>query len=126
MMTVTISPEGFTEIKPFTDNRNYPYGIERSGDYSIREAQTLRRLGETFRRLETGDLKPSNEVEKQFVQMIQGKKEASSDCEKLWLKYRAHVEGKSRATFSFTSSYYYAKGTPTATSEDDYSADFSE
>lgn len=126
MMTAAISPEGFTEIKPFTDNRNYPYGIERSGDYSIREAQTLRRLGETFRRLETGEHEPANEVEEQFVKMIRGEKEASSDCEKLWLKYRAHVEGKSRATFSFTSSYYYAKGTQTATSDDDFSADFSD
>ncbi|MHA7878727.1 MAG: MaoP family protein [Saccharospirillum sp.] len=123
-MTATISPEGFTQGKPFTDNRNYPYGIERSGDYSIREAQTLRRLGETFRRLETGDLQPTNEVETQFVKMIKGEKEASSDCEKLWLKYRANVEGKSRATFSFTSSYYYAKGSQTAISDEDFSADY--
>lgn len=123
-MSDAFSPEGFTLFKAFTDNRNYPYGLERSGDYSIREAQLLHRLGETFRRLEVGEHKPVNEVEEQFIKMIKGEKEATTDCEKLWLKYRANVEGKSRAGFSFTSSYYYAKGAQHVNSDDDFSADY--
>lgn len=123
-MSETTGPEGFRQFKAFVDNHNYPYGLERSGDYSIREAELLRRLGETFRRLEVGDLAPANEVEDQFVKMIQGRKEASSDCEKLWLKYRAKVEGKSRAGFSFTASYYYAKGSQSVPVDDDFSADY--
>lgn len=125
-MSETKIVEGFRVIKPFVDSRNYPYGLERSGDYSIREAQQLRQLGETFRRLEVGELEPSNEVETQFVKMTRGEKEATSDSEKLWLKYRAKVEGKSRAGFSFTSSYYYAKGSQTVAPDDDFSADFAE
>jgi len=125
-MSDAFSPEGFTVFKPFNDSRNYPYGLERSGDYSIREASLLRRLGETFRRLEVGEHSPANEVEVQFVKMIRGEKEASTDCEKLWLKYRAKVEGKSRAGFSFTSSYYYAKGAQHFHSDDDFSSDFSD
>lgn len=123
-MTNAFSPEGYTVFKPFNDNHHFPYGLERSGDFSIREAQLLRRLGETFRRLETGEHEPANEIEDQFVKMVRGEKEASTDCEKLWLKYRAKVEGKSRAGFSFTSSYFYAKGTQQVHSDDDFSSDY--
>ena len=126
-MSQAISPEGYTLFKAFTDNRHYPYGLERSGDFSIREAELLRRLGETFRRLEVGEHQAVNEVEEQFLKMIRGEKEASTDCEKLWLKYRARVEGKSRASFSFTASYYYAKGANNSVSpDDDFSADYSD
>ena len=91
-MSQAISPEGYTLFKAFSDNRHYPYGLERSGDFSIREAELLRRLGETFRRLEVGEHQAVNEVEEQFLKMIRGEKEASTDCEKLWLKYRARVK----------------------------------
>lgn len=125
-MSETKTVEGFRFFKPFVDNRNYPYGLERSGDYSIREAERLRKLGETFRRLEVGELQPESEVEAQFVKMIRGEKEATTDNEKLWLKYRARVEGKSRAGFSFTASYYYAKGSQTMSSDDDFSGDYAD
>ena len=76
-----------TGIKPFSDKQRFPYGFQKSGDFSIAEAFTLATYGETLISLENGTLNPESEEETRFVRVIQGLEFAESRVEKVWMKY---------------------------------------
>jgi uncharacterized protein YifE (UPF0438 family) len=52
--------ESFTTTNRFFDNKHYPRGFSRHGDFTIKEAQLLERHGYAFNELELGkrDLSP--------------------------------------------------------------------
>ncbi len=69
--------ESFTTTNRFFDNKNYPRGFSRHGDFTIKEAQLLERHGYAFNELELGKREPVTEDEKQFVSVCRG---ASTSC----------------------------------------------
>ncbi len=81
--------ESFSVTRRFFDDKNYPRGFSRHGDYTIRESQTLEQFGQACLALETGERKPKTEEEKRFVAVMQGAEIAESVIEKAWLKYRS-------------------------------------
>ncbi len=64
--------ESFTTTNRFFDNKNYPRGFSRHGDFTIKEAQLLERHGYAFNELELGKREPVTEDEKQFVSVCRG------------------------------------------------------
>ncbi|MCH4565619.1 DUF413 domain-containing protein, partial [Halomonas sp. EGI 63088] len=56
--------ESFTTTNRFFDNKNYPRGFSRHGDFTIKEAQLLERHGYAFNELELGKREPVTEDEK--------------------------------------------------------------
>ncbi|MDN4502405.1 DUF413 domain-containing protein [Alteromonadaceae bacterium BrNp21-10] len=88
--------------KPFADPKNFPRGLGRSGDFSILEADLLRRYGATLKGLQEGALQPQNEVEQRFVDVFQQALNAESRLEKIWVKYLKCTTNKTFYTM-FTS-----------------------
>mgnify|MGYP000343693040 CR=1 FL=1 len=67
--------ESFTTTNRFFDNKHYPRGFSRHGDFTIKEAQLLERHGYAFNELELGKREPVTDDEKQFVSVCRGERE---------------------------------------------------
>ena len=80
--------DSFSVTRRFFDDKNYPRGFSRHGDYTIRESQTLEQFGQACVALESGERKPATAEEKQFVAVVKGEKAAETFLEKTWIKYR--------------------------------------
>ena len=48
--------ESFITTNRFFDNKHYPRGFSRHGDFTIKEAQLLERHGQAFSELDSGKL----------------------------------------------------------------------
>ncbi|MBC9129840.1 DUF413 domain-containing protein [Frischella sp. Ac48] len=79
--------ESFLSQQRFFDNKNYPRGFSRHGDFTIKESQLLEKYGCAFKDLDNEVRKPVTADEKSFVSVCRGSKEASNEFEKVWLKY---------------------------------------
>ena len=55
--------ESFSVTRRFFDDKNYPRGFARHGDYTIKEAQVLEQHGQAFRALDAGERKPATKEE---------------------------------------------------------------
>jgi uncharacterized protein YifE (UPF0438 family) len=51
--------ESFTTTNRFFDNKHYPRGFSRHGDFTIKEAQLLERHGYAFNELDLGKREPA-------------------------------------------------------------------
>lgn len=80
--------ESFSVTRRFFDDKNYPRGFSRHGDYTIRESQTLEQFGQACLALENGERKPTTAEEKQFIAVMKGEKTPETFLEKVWVKYR--------------------------------------
>lgn len=67
--------ESFTTTNRFFDNKHYPRGFARHGDFTIKEAQLLERHGFAFNELDLGKREPGTEEEVQFVAVCRGVRE---------------------------------------------------
>ncbi|SUC05134.1 Uncharacterized protein conserved in bacteria [Proteus mirabilis] len=74
--------ESFITTNRFFDNKHYPRGFSRHGDFTIKEAQILERHGQAFNELDLGKREPATEAEKLFVAMCRGEREAATVEEK--------------------------------------------
>lgn len=91
MSTKNPASDSFKSNRPFYDDRNYPKGISRSGDYSLKEAQLLEKHGAALLELANGKRQPINQEEKDFIAVCNAEKPAESFIEKAWLKYQNKV-----------------------------------
>lgn len=80
--------ESFSVTRRFFDDKNYPRGFSRHGDYTIRESQHLEQFGQACLALEVGERQPATPEEEQFVAVVKGERAAETALEKVWLKYR--------------------------------------
>ena len=80
----------------FFDDKNYPRGFSRHGDYTIKESQALEQYGQAFKALDSGERKPVTAEEKAFVAFCQGERPAETFLEKTWDKYRSRISSTKR------------------------------
>lgn len=92
----------FVSGKEFRDDKNFPHGFSRSGNFSRNESEVLAKGGIVANALLSGDQKPKSKAHKQFLAVCRGEKDAESLFEKLWLKY-VDLVGRKRVVFSFAS-----------------------
>lgn len=107
--------ESFIATRRFFDDKNYPRGFSRHGDYTIRESQALENHGQAFLELEKGTRQPQTEEEKLFVAFCNGERPAETFFEKTWNKYRTRI--------SHTKRVYTLSGVAATDNLDDYSAE---
>lgn len=88
--------ESFVTTHRFFDNKNYPRGFSRHGDFTIKQAQVLERLGYAFNELDLGQREPVTAEEKAFVAVCRGEKEPDTEAEKIWIKYIARIRKPKR------------------------------
>ncbi|XPE67115.1 DUF413 domain-containing protein [Shigella flexneri] len=72
----------------YSDNKHYPRGSSRHGDFTIKEAQLLERHGYAFNELDLGKREPVTEEENLFVAVCRGEREPVTEAERVWCKYR--------------------------------------
>ncbi|WP_034475037.1 DUF413 domain-containing protein [Aestuariibacter salexigens] len=80
--------------RPFVDRIKFPRGFNRTGDFSITEAQLLTRYGDTLLGLESGALTPENEEEQHFIDSLHAPELAASKLEKVWQRYVRLARGR--------------------------------
>ncbi|WP_347253749.1 DUF413 domain-containing protein [Leminorella grimontii] len=88
--------ESFSTTHRFFDNKNYPRGFSRHGDFTIKEAQILERQGHAFNDLDSGKREPTTEEEKLFVAVCRGEREPQTESEKIWSKYITRIRRPKR------------------------------
>lgn len=93
--------ESFSVTRRFFDDKNYPRGFSRHGDYTIRESLTLEQYGQACLALELGERKPKTAEEKRFVAVMKGDEIAETEIEKAWLKYRS-LTNKSKRIYTLS------------------------
>ena len=86
--------------RTFYDDVYFPRGFSRSGDFTIAESTLLQDYGTTLKQLHDGFLSPENEAEERFVQVANGKLEANSSLERVWVKYIKATSPKSFYTLN--------------------------
>lgn len=88
--------ESFSVTRRFFDDKNYPRGFARHGDYTIKEAQVLEQFGQAFKSLDLGEREPVTEEEKSFVAFCRGEHPAETFLEKVWGKYCSKISSTKR------------------------------
>lgn len=78
--------------RPFNDKLNYPYGLSRSGDYSIRECDILNRCGSLFQALMKNEVQNPDPVDEHLLAVVNGQAEVTTPEEKAWMKYLEKTE----------------------------------
>lgn len=73
--------------REYFDDKHFPMGFRRSGDFTIPEAKLLAEYGVTLKQLSDGKLSPNSEQEQQFMLVLAGSALPQSPIEKVWLKY---------------------------------------
>ncbi|MGF1682211.1 DUF413 domain-containing protein [Photobacterium minamisatsumaniensis] len=84
-------------VGKFYDDNNFPRGFNRSGVFTVNEAQLLETFGRTMRGLSDGSLLPISEAEQQFIAEILGQQDIQSGYGKCWYKYITKTSTKIRS-----------------------------
>ncbi|NRB40575.1 MAG: DUF413 domain-containing protein [Pseudomonadales bacterium] len=79
---------GFEAGCQFRDNKHFPVGFSRSGEFTLQQSEILEQYGSILQELEEGELKAKTREQKHFMAVCSGKKGADTLLEKAWLKYR--------------------------------------
>ena len=66
------------------DNKHYPRGFSRHGDFTIKEAQLLERHGFAFNELDLSKREPATEEERLFIEVCRGVREPQTEAERVW------------------------------------------
>ncbi|WCE32199.1 DUF413 domain-containing protein [Vibrio sp. SCSIO 43137] len=80
--------------KRFYDDKAFPRGFAKSGNFTILEEELLIYYGDTMDGLETGRLEPENAEEKHFLKALKDPKKANTKLETTWLKYIKYARGR--------------------------------
>ena len=62
----------FSVTRRFFDDKNYPRGFSRHGDYTIKESQVLEQYGQAFKALDSGERKPTTKEERARELFLEG------------------------------------------------------
>ncbi|MBD1391331.1 DUF413 domain-containing protein [Neiella sp. HB171785] len=73
--------------KAYYDFVKFPRGFNKTGDFTLKEADLLTHFGHTLVALEQRQLQPLNSEELHFVDVVSGLTEPQTLLEKAWLKY---------------------------------------
>ncbi|MFT5758335.1 MAG: hypothetical protein ACI9LM_003074 [Alteromonadaceae bacterium] len=85
---------GFIFEKEFYDDGHFPRGFQKSGEFSVVEAEVLISVGQRLFMLEKSFYKPENQVEEQFVKMCKSNIAGQTTVELLWQKYKTLTKHK--------------------------------
>ena len=106
----------FKANKRFFDDKRFPRGFARSGQFTIKEAQLLETYGVALNELSHGHRAPATEEEQRFVKVVQGQMDSMLPLEKVWMKYLRQINQPKKF-------YGLTSAKPVATAEADPEAE---
>ena len=77
----------FQSNRVFYGTSVFPYGLERSGEFTIAQVELLHRHGCAYEALHNGSQSPVTEEEKDFVAVCQGAREPQTAHERVWMRF---------------------------------------
>lgn len=86
----------FQSKRKFYDDKHFPYGFHRSGDFSIAEADLLSDCGLTMSQLVSGKIEPSSAEQERFINVVSGEAEPQYFEESVYLKYMRLIKERER------------------------------
>lgn len=95
--------QSFVSGKRFFDNVHFPRGFNRSGIFSVKEADILTATGVVVRQLAESTIEPADEAQADIQRVLLGTKEPETSFEKMWSKYYRHISTR-RCPLSLSSS----------------------
>ena len=78
----------------YFDDKHFPMGFRRSGDFTINEAKLLTEYGLTLKQLSSGCIDAESEQEQHFIKVISGEAGPINAIEDVWLKYLKVISPK--------------------------------
>lgn len=86
----------------YFDNKHFPRGFSRSGEFTIKEAQILEAYGRTMQGLMEQTISPEDEEEKLFLQALANEDDKSSVYANCWRKYMKKTQPRRSYTLCGT------------------------
>ncbi len=77
----------FASNRKFYDDQNFPYGFNRSGDFTLSQAERLQAYGHAYQELASAKRQPQTTEEQDFVRFCLGDKQPETEHERTWNKY---------------------------------------
>lgn len=93
--------KSFDTAKKFFDDRNFPRGFTRSGDFTRSQASILETLGLALKDLHEGHRPPATDEELHFVEVCRSNVPPVTDVERAWTAY---LNALARKQIYFTAS----------------------
>lgn len=109
--------QSFASEKKFFDDRNFPHGFQRSGDFTRAQAQLLESKGVAMKALHEGTRQPRTPEEEHFVATCMGQAKPSTDTEKTWALYLTSLRRK-QIYFTASSAAVEGSGSDSMDSDD--------
>jgi len=78
----------------FYDDINFPYGLNRSGEFTNDEAELLKNCGYIIQKLVNKELAPENEEQEHFLSVVSGEIKPLYKIEKAFVKYLNAINKK--------------------------------
>lgn len=97
---IAMSLNSFFSGVKFYDDDNFPYQFSRSGDFSLDEAELLTNCGFIMQQLHNRIMRPENEEQAHFVDVLESKTTPLYRHEQVYLKYLKLIEKKKTAISS--------------------------
>jgi len=94
--------KAFNSASKFYPKTHFPYGIDRSGEFTIEQSERLITHGEAYQALHDGTRLPANKEEEQFVAVCRGERAPTTAHERAWSVFCQKTQ-KKRAVVSFCS-----------------------
>jgi uncharacterized protein YifE (UPF0438 family) len=110
----------FYSDRPFYGDSYFPYGIDRSGEFTYQQVALLKNHGWAYQGLAEGSREPLTLEEERFVAVCQGIHPPESAHEKVWVLY---LKKTSTPPFNFSTSTIKSD-TPDEVGEDSVDDDF--
>ena len=117
MTTKDLIKESFQTSRKFYDDKNYPRGMNRSGDYSLSEVNILEKYGIALSAIASGAAEPKTEEEIQFKAVCDNEIAPTTAIEKAWLKYQNKILTPKQFHTLFGRSKVDASGVDTASDD---------
>lgn len=89
-----MSSNSFISGIQFHDEKYFPYGFSRSGDFNLEQAKTLTHCGFIMQQLAEGKISAENEEQEHFLLVINGTVEPLYLTELTYLKYLEIIQKK--------------------------------
>ena len=75
--------------RKFSDNKRFPYGFSKSGDFTLAESALLESNGQLISALLEDQVNNPNATDKKLLKAIlSGAAESTNDIARVWLKYQ--------------------------------------
>ncbi len=85
----------FSSRSKFYAEDQFPFGIERSGEFSVEQVTLLHNHGKAYQELHSGLREPVTKEEKEFLKSCRGEKQPGTAHEKVWLKFCEKTQKRS-------------------------------